>query len=57
MQTMLDDIVFDDENNWAYLVYLPKGNSYRLVYARKWLMRDFTIWTKVSIVIHFDARR
>lgn len=55
IQTMLDDIVFDGENNWAYLVRLPKGNTYRLVYDKRRLVRDYTIWTKVSICIRFGA--
>jgi len=43
IQAMLDTIVFDGENNWAYLVGLPKGNTYRLVYDKWRLIRDYTI--------------
>lgn len=47
IQTMLDMIVFDGENNWAYLVRL-KDNSYRLVYKKRRLIPNCLIWTKVS---------
>lgn len=47
IQTMLDTIVFDGENNWAHLVRL-KDNSYRLVYKKRQLIHNCPIWTKVS---------
>lgn len=48
IQTMLDTIVFDGENNWAYLVRLKDG-SYRLVYRKRRLIHNCPIWTKVGI--------
>ncbi|KAG8215335.1 hypothetical protein J3R82DRAFT_8929 [Butyriboletus roseoflavus] len=45
IQTMLDTIVFDGENNWAHLVRL-KDNSYRLVYKKRRLIHNCPIWTK-----------
>ncbi|KAN0079906.1 hypothetical protein V8E55_009472 [Tylopilus felleus] len=46
IQSMLDTIVLDDENNWAYLVRLKDG-AYRLVYSKRQLVPNCLIWTKV----------
>ncbi|KAF9221735.1 hypothetical protein BS17DRAFT_757107 [Gyrodon lividus] len=45
IQTMLDTIVFDSENNWAHLVR-QKDNTYRLVYTKKRSVHNCPIWTK-----------
>ncbi|KAF8841880.1 hypothetical protein BDN67DRAFT_1002045 [Paxillus ammoniavirescens] len=47
IQTMLDTIVFDSENNWAHLIR-QKDNTYRLVYTKKRSVHNCPIWTKAS---------
>ncbi|KAH0834087.1 hypothetical protein J3R83DRAFT_11372 [Lanmaoa asiatica] len=54
IQTMLDTIVFDGENNWAHLVRL-KDNSYRLVYRKRRLIHNCPIWTKVINDLGFQG--
>lgn len=49
---MLDTIVLDDENNWAYLVRLKDG-AYRLVYSKRQLVPNCLIWTKASASVSF----
>lgn len=52
IQTMLDTIVFDGENNWAYLIRL-KDNTYRMVYEKRRLVNNCPIWTKVGPGVSF----
>jgi hypothetical protein len=52
IQTMLDTIVFDGENNWAHLVRM-KDSNYRLVYTKRRLIHDCPIWTKVGTGVLF----
>lgn len=52
IQTMVDTIVFDGENNWAHLVRM-KDNNYRLVYTKRRFIHNCPIWTKVGTGVSF----
>ncbi|KIK98451.1 hypothetical protein PAXRUDRAFT_823873 [Paxillus rubicundulus Ve08.2h10] len=56
IQTMLDTIVFDSENNWAHLIR-QKDDTYRLVYTKKRSVHNCPIWTKVVDLDDIEVTR